>query len=409
MHSGRAAPASFRPHHGMPKLGKVFKGEAVSSSPSAIVTTCPAPVLSASTGVLSADLGSRPGSVATGGSLGGSFKKAGEAPSPSPALSRVPSSPTPHLSARYLEPPAPAPLSPRSYFGKAPAPAPTPAEPDEISRADLLGPISCAEGYIRIALEAEAAIKPWERSGYEQQQRSDEKRHGKLTGPAAPPKRGEKMSARPEILSSIVEAESMLGASIHDVVGVGHEQVQGEVIAVDEGIASIILVSCNAVNKFLRVGDPVVFTVTRAEDHHDLDHDETVLRTDEPPPPRFKAVYEVFMKPPPGASSHLPDGLEWSAEAAQSERRCRIPAKWELHVVDESAGIDWKHFPVSRKTSALELRRALAAHLERSIERVVLVLDRRPLSDNSNAESLKLFERQAELRVAHANPWWMRN
>jgi predicted phosphohydrolase len=88
-------------------------------------------------------------------------------------------------------------------------------------------------------------------------------------------------------------------------------------------------------------------------------------------------------------------------------KQCRLPAKWELNVVDVSAGIDWRYYPVTRRTCGLELRRGLARHLERSLERVVLMLDGKPVRDAATAEELDLFTRMEDLRVEHCQPWWM--
>jgi len=226
------------------------------------------------------------------------------------------------------------------------------------------------------------------------------RRVGKLTGPADSGHR------RRQIHSRIVNATDMTGVAIHDCVQVGHQLALGDVIALDGPHASIHL---REEPDFLHVDDPVRFNIPKSPKMENDDGKLVPLFAFAPERaeellPIFRPVYGIFLSIPPGA--RVPEGLEWSSENG-SDRQARIPEKWELHVSDESAGVDWCYWPVTRTTTGLELRRELAHHLERSIERVVLTLDGRPVSDIANAEGIDLFNRRHELCVQHANPWWM--
>mmetsp|Transcript_11082 Transcript_11082/g.28376 ORF Transcript_11082/g.28376 Transcript_11082/m.28376 type:complete len:127 (-) Transcript_11082:47-427(-) len=120
---------------------------------------------------------------------------------------------------------------------------------------------------------------------------------------------------------------------------------------------------------------------------------------------QFKPQYEVWLAAP--RNFKLPEDVESRPDPDGVRKQVRIPDKWELVVDDGASGTTWSYYPVERKTLVLELRRNLAGHLERTIERVALEIDGRRLDDAMTAEMIDLFNRRRDLKVVHTNPWWM--
>ena len=285
----------------------------------------------------------------------------------------------------------------------------------------------CAESFLRAAQKMQKADIGWLDATTAA---GTETLIGRVTGPVAPEHRACHASSsssslirgtsespvgasraisitisRAAVTSRIITADGMSGAKLHDVVHVGHGLTPGAVIAIDGSSASVHL---HAPSEGLRIGDPVTFVAKRCaqegaqEGVAGAHHLSLSL-----PPPSFKPAYEIWLEPPPGwgaPKGFVLRGLEWRYEPT---KQCRLPAKWELNVVDVSAGIDWRYYPVTRRTCGLELRRGLARHLERTLERVVLMLDGKPVRDAATAEELDLFTRMEDLRVEHCQPWWM--
>ena len=316
-------------------------------------------------------------------------------------------------------------LSPNK-FEAAPRSDPRGAEESESgaeSEHGKYGPIErvefvCAESFLRAAQKMQKETDKGATPAAE-----TETRIGRVIGPMAPEHRARHASSsssrslirgtsespvgamvsasRAEVTSRIITADDMSGAMLHDLVHVGHGLTPGDVIAIDGSSASVHL---HAPSEGLRIGDPVTFVAKRCAQEGVAGEHHMSLSL---PPPGFKPVYEIWLEPPPGweaPKGFLLRGLEWRYEPT---KQCRLPAKWELNVVDVGAGIDWRYYPVTRRTCALELRRELARHLERALERVVLMLDGKPMRDAATAEELELFTRMEDLRVEHCQPWWM--
>jgi len=120
------------------------------------------------------------------------------------------------------------------------------------------GPL-CAEGYMRLALEQERQMA-LQRETTMPKPHGHEQRVGKVTGPIHPARMGDPGA---EIFSKIVTATNMAGCSLHAKVSVGYERISGDVIAIDEGSASIHL---RRTPDSLRLGDPVSFEAVTHDD-----------------------------------------------------------------------------------------------------------------------------------------------
>jgi len=116
---------------------------------------------------------------------------------------------------------------------------------------------------------------------------------------------------------------------------------------------------------------------------------------DVPPVPPFVPAYE-WQRVEAGAE--LPPGLDVELPLDGGHQRARIPPEWQLQIfVGDAHG--YLRLPVSRSTTAGEVRAAAASKASVPISQISLTVGGNQVDDNETIEGLQLFSKTKEVAL----------